>query len=382
VTDYGSPHAGAFVPMLRTAVAGVRDRGWSATVSLPARAAQRSKEWLPAFRQELGEDLILAPDLPRRELGRWLGKVVDEDGRPTILHSHFSTFDLAVAEVARRRPQVIAVWQFHTVLENSLRARIRNRLRFTLASRHVERMLCVGPALAEEILRRGAPRDKVVHFPNGIDVDRFPADIDDDERAAARASFGLPGQATVLLHVGRDWELKGGDLFLDAFERLVEGHGGLHGLMVRGGDRAREEIARRGLDERVQVLEGIADVRRLHAASDLMLATSRGEGAVSFAILEALASGLGVVLTDIPGHALDGERPRGLRFAAVDGESIAAATADLLGREPIAVRTDGISAHQWVRDERGLERWGERLIELYEELLDGRRGARRARMGG
>jgi glycosyltransferase involved in cell wall biosynthesis len=354
--------------MLQAAVASVREHGWSTSVSLPARAPTRSKEWLPALERELGEDLIIVPDLPRREYGRWLGGVIDADPRPTILHSHFSTYDLAVAEVARSRPRVKAIWQFHTVLEDSLRAKVRNRLRFTLTSRYVERMLCVGPVLAQEIRRRGAPRDKVVHFPNGIDVSRFPADIDDGERSAARASFGLPDNATVLLHIGRDWELKGGDLFLDAFQRLVDGNQDLHGLMVRGGDAARSEIARRGLDRRVSVVEGIADVRRLHAASNLMLATSRREGAVSFAILEALASGMGVVMTDIPGHALDGRPPRSLRRTGVTGESIAAATAELLERDPTTIRADGVAAHEWVRDERGLERWGERLIDIYEEL--------------
>ncbi len=44
VTDYGSPFAGSFVPMLRTALDEAESRGWSAQAVLPERA--RERDWL------------------------------------------------------------------------------------------------------------------------------------------------------------------------------------------------------------------------------------------------------------------------------------------------------------------------------------------------
>ncbi len=366
VTDYGSPHAGAFVPMLRTALTRIRERGWEPLVTFPPRARTRSREWLPQLQAEHGEELTFAPDVPRRELGAWLDEVVGSGSGPTILHTHMTAYDLAAAAVARRHDDVRAIWHFHTVLNDSLRARIRNRLRFALASRYVERMLCVGPGLAEGICARGAPPDKVLCFPNGLDVTRFPAGIETSEREAARAELGLQAEATVLLHIGRNWRLKGGDLFLDALQLLGD-RDGLVGLMVRGGADARAEVERRGLGERVRVLEGTSDVRRLHAAADLMLATSRGEGE-PFAVLEALSSGLGVVATEIPGHALPGGGPPTLRTAPLSAEGIAAAAATMLDRDPESRRREGAASHAWVRAERGLEAWGDRLIALYEDV--------------
>ncbi len=366
VTDYGSPHAGAFVPMLRTALTRIRARGWEPLVTLPPRARTRSREWLPEFQAEYGDQLLFAPDVRRRELGPWLEGVVSSDPGPTILHTHMTAYDLAAAGVARQHDDVRAIWHFHTVLNDSLRARIRNRLRFALASRYVERMLCAGSGLAEAICGRGAPRDKVVHFPNGVDVSHFPAEIGAAERTAARAELGLPAEATVLLHIGRDWRLKGGDLFLDAFELLGERED-LVALMVRGGEDARTEVARRGLGERGRVLGGTSDVRRLHAASDLMLATSRGEGE-PLALLEALASGLGVVATDIPAHASLGDGPPGLHIAPLIPEGIARTATALLDRDPESRRREGAASHAWVSAERGLEAWGDRLIALYEDV--------------
>ncbi len=366
VTDYGSPHAGGFVPMLRTALTRIRDRGWEPLVTFPPRARTRSREWLPQLQSEHGEELMYAPDVPRHELGSWLEEVVGSSPGPTILHTHMTAYDLAAASVARRRDDVRVIWHFHTVLNDSLRARIRNRLRFALASRYVERMLCAGSGLAEGICARGAPRDKVLHFPNGVDVARFPAEVEAAERAAARTALGVPPDATALLHFGRDWRLKGGDLFLDAFE-LLEERDRLFGLMLRGGEEARIEIERRGLRDRVLVLEGISDIRKLHAASDLMLATSRGEGE-PLAVLEALASGLGVVATDIPAHASLSGGPSGLHIAPLAAEGIARTAAALLDREPGLASREGAASHAWVRAERGLETWGDRLIALYEDV--------------
>ncbi len=364
MTDYGSPHAGAFVPMLRATIASVRERGWEPLTILPPRA--RTRDWLPAFAEEHGDGLLFAPEGGRRGARPWLAEVVDSAPGPAILHAHWSVYDLAVAALARR-PDVRAIWHFHTVLSESPRVRLRNRLRFLLASRHVERMLCVSPHLVEAICARGAPRDKVEYFPNGIDVARFPGPVGPEERAAARAALGLDPDATVLLHIGRDWELKGGDLFLDALALLGED---TFGLLVRGGEVAQAEAARRGLDHRVAVLEGTAEVRRLHAASDLMLATSRGEG-MPFAVLEALSSGLGVVATDIPGHSLPGGGPPGLTIVPLEPSAIARATTDMLARDPAVASQDGDRSHAWVSAELGLEAWSERLIGVYESAAAG-----------
>lgn len=368
-TDYGSPHAGAFVPMLSTALGRVRDRGWEPLVIFPARARTRSREWLPGLEAEHGGEVLVAPDLSRRRLGAWLAEVVASGPGPTILHSHMTAYDLAVARLARRRDDTRAIWHFHTVLSDGPRVQARNRLRFALASRYVARMLCAGPGLVEEICARGAPRDKVVHFPAGIDVSHFSALTTLEDRAAVRRRLGVPADATVLLHFGRDWLLKGGDLLLGALRRLGD-RDGLVALMLRGGDEARAEIARQGLEDRALALDGTADVRELYAASDLMMATSRGEGE-PLAVLEALSCGLGVVATDIAGHSALVDGPPGLRIAPLTAEGIATATAALLDREPALARLEGAAAHEWVSAERGLEAWGDRLIALYEEVAQG-----------
>ena len=83
---------------------------------------------------------------------------------------------------------------------------LRNAVRFGFLSRGVERIFCVAPDQVDGIRRRLAPRSKVEFFPNAIDLDAF-APPSAEERAAARERLGLPRDARVLAHMGRDWHL-------------------------------------------------------------------------------------------------------------------------------------------------------------------------------
>jgi glycosyltransferase involved in cell wall biosynthesis len=361
--DYGPPFPGSFVPMLRAVLGAVRERGWAPIAVLPERA--RDHDWVARLREE-GFRVEIAPSAERSELRPFLEAIVAEDSGPTVVHSHFTAFDLAAAAAARRRPRAAVYWHLHTVLGQGTSVRLRNQLKFRLLSRAVERIICVSGDLAADVRARGAPRSKVEALSNGVDVEAFrppsPA-----ERAEARRASGLPEDAIVLLHFGRDWRIKGGDLFLEAFAELLRDRPGLVAACVRGGEPARQEAARLGIDPSVAVLEGTPEIWRLHAAADLFMATSRGEGAgqMPFAVLEALACGRGVVATDLAGGDA---RPQlgGLRIVPLDPVGIAAGARALLDRDPAAAARDAEQGRAWVAQNLGVERWAGRLTELYE----------------
>ena len=162
--------------------------------------------------------------------------------------------------------------------------------------------LCAG------LRARGADPEQVLYFPNGLDVEAYtpagPA-----ERAAARERLSLPAEATVLLHFGRAWETKGGDVFMAASaELMASATAEVIALSSRGGEPARAEARRLGIEAAVRLPDDVSRVQDLFDAADLFLATSRGEG-MPLAVLEALASGLPVVASDIPGHELPGADP-------------------------------------------------------------------------
>lgn len=365
VTDYGSPFAGSFVPMLRVGLQAMDTRGWKTQVVLPPRA--RGRDWLEELR---GLSVVFAPEGGRQDKARWLAELVDTEPGPTVLHSHFTRYDLAVAAVARRRRDVTAYWHLHTVLSPRAAIRARNRMKFAVLSRPIERILCVAPHLAQSVIARGGPARKVTYFPNGVDVDSYPLPSP-ERRRDAREQLGVPLDATVLLHFGRNWELKGGDLFLQTVKRLRdEGHGHIVAVTSRGGEPAMAMAAELGIVGVVTAPEHVTHVQDLFAAADLFMATSRAEG-MPLSVLESLASGVPVVASDIPGHALPG-LPRGPLLAVpLDVEELTAAAAEQLARPPDERRVDAEVARDWIREQLGVVDWADRLIDLYEQTARG-----------
>jgi glycosyltransferase involved in cell wall biosynthesis len=198
-----------------------------------------------------------------------------------------------------------------------------------------------------------------------LDVDAYPAPAP-ERRRQARKLLGVPDGATVLLHFGRNWELKGGDLFLETLKRLRDhGHDRIVGVTSRGSEPARELAAELGISDIVFTPEYVAEVHDLFAAADLFMATSRAEG-MPLSVLEALASGVPVVATDIPGHALPGG-PAGLLLSVpLDVEQLARGADEQLERDSDLRREDAELARDWIRERMGVLDWAARLIDLYE----------------
>jgi glycosyltransferase involved in cell wall biosynthesis len=363
LAHYPAPYGGSFVPMLRAALSAARKLGWSTEAVFADDAAARP--WL----DELREDEVavrLVPLGPRRDRQRAIAALLDEDG-PTILHTHFTAFDVPAALAAAGRPEVRVVWHLHSPARRDLAGRIRSRSKLLTAGRRVDRILCVAPDLAETMQRQGAPAGRVVFFPNAIDTGAFrPAEP--GERAAARSALGVEEARAVLLHFGWDWERKGGDLFLAAVEQLVDEGRPVSAVTVGGGERALERGRELAMGEALSVLPLGRRVQELYAASDVFVSPSRAEG-MPFAMLEALASGVPVVASDIAGQAVQGRGLGACRLTALEPAAIATGIRSLLDRDPVEAERDAAAARERIRAELDLSPWAARLLALYDDLV-------------
>lgn len=130
----------------------------------------------------------------------------------------------------------------------------------------------------------------------------------------------------------------------------------LERIMAAGGVRPRGFV------------EELAPVYREAAAA---LAPIRAGGGTRLKILEAFAHGVPVVATPLGAEGLDVANERHLLIAG-DGEAFAAACLRLMSDPELAARL-ARNARQLVRERYGLEAAGERLGEIYGEVLAGRR---------
>jgi glycosyltransferase involved in cell wall biosynthesis len=352
--------------MIRAAVAQASRRGWECLAVFPAPA--RSGQWVGALEQD-GVALHFAAAGSRRTHAAWLGGLLRDRAMPTILHSHFTQFDVSSVIAARRGGRAAVLWHEHSPFSENPRIKARNLAKYIALGRLVDGILCVSPQIVEAVRRRGAPANRVEYFPNAIDTGRF-RHAGEDDRAHARAALGLPPDRPVLMHFGWDWRRKGGDLFLEAAAALRKAGVNAVAATVNGGEPARADMRRLGLRESdVRILDASDDVRSLFAAADIFVSPSRAEG-MTFAVIEALASGVPVVASDIPGHRIVGAELAACRLAPVDGPGFAEQMRDLLIRSPQQASTDREQACTFVRREFDLKPWSERLGARYDRALE------------
>ena len=343
-SNYHSPYPGSFIAMLRAVLRLGLERGLRAEAVFEEGA--RGRAWLATLE---------ADGIPVRFVCHdELGALLDEDDGPTILHVHFAGLQVEAARAARRRANTRCWWHVHTTLNTGPVAWARNAGRFGLVARSVEEILCVAPDLADGVRRRLGSKAKVVFVPNAIDLDRFRP-LDPQERRAARERLGLPEDTRVLMHMGRDWTGKGGDLYLGAARRLAEERDDVLAVTVTPGDAPPEPIRR---------LEPTPRVEDVYGAADVFVSPSRAEG-MPFAVTEALACGTPVVASDIPGQRYVCEAHSGCRLVPLDEAELARAIADVLDRDPAELARDMQSARDWLERNMDVDVWAERLFERY-----------------
>ena len=156
-----------------------------------------------------------------------------------------------------------------------------------------------------ELMRRRhlAAARKLRHLGNGVDLHRFrPASLSASERAELRMSWGVDDETIVVGTVGRLVAEKG---YHELFRAVADLGPGIRLVVVGGPDAERPDaldasVLQRATDTGVVLLGHRDDVDRLLGGFDLFVLASHREGQPR-AAMEAAASGLPIVATDVRG---------------------------------------------------------------------------------
>jgi len=206
---------------------------------------------------------------------------------------------VAVAGLAMRRRPLLAY-----VAIGSPGAWVDRRIqvwRYRLLAARYDVVVAVAESVAAELVAQvGVPRERIRVVPSGV-----PRDLLGVERETAAGPLRV-------LFVGRLSAEKDPLLALEAAARVIwEGTDAV--IRFVGGGPLAAELRRRaerlGVEERVELVGPVPDVRPHLAWGHLLLLTSRTEG-LAGVVLEAGAAGLPVVATRVGGiaEALDGGR--------------------------------------------------------------------------
>lgn len=283
-----------------------------------------------------------------------------------VIHVHGMNYHSAVAvQVGHlcRRPSV-------TKLANSGEASDVDKMRhdrqlrgarFLLpAALRSDRFVALNAAVVEELRAVGVPEERILSLPNGVDLDGV----------VPRADHALEGVAR-LVFVGRLHQQKGLATLLDAVDLLNRRSPGLVRATLIGEGPARASleahVRRRGLEGCVELTGERDDVRADLRAADVFVLPSHAEG-LSNALLEAMAHGLPVVVSNVPGN-VDVVRDdlNGLVFPVGDSAALAECLERLVADEATRARL-GKAARATVEAEYDLDVVAGSYVALYEEL--------------
>jgi glycosyltransferase involved in cell wall biosynthesis len=387
VSEHASPLA---------AVGGVDSGGQNVHVESLARAVARAGHDVTVYTRRdsaelpdrvrtadgvLVEHLDAGPaaPVPRDELLPFVGQLGSElaarfaTDPPDLVHAHFWMSGLAALS-ATRDLDVPVVQTFHAlgVTKRRFQGRqdtsppVRIRMERALA-RDVDRIVATCTDEVGELVRLGAPRNRITVVPSGVDVDQFSPDGPAAER----------GDRPRVLSIGRLVPRKGFDTVLRALVGVPEAE-----LIIAGGPAADElagdpeaarltRLAERfGVADRVRLVGAVArpDVPALLRSADLVVCTPWYE---PFGIvpLEAMACGVPVVASAVGGFldtVVDGAT--GTLVPPRRPDRLAAAMRRLLA-EPFWREAYGTAGVDRARSRYSWDRIAAATLAVYADLL-------------
>ncbi len=237
------------------------------------------------------------PALEEPKYAADLKRVID-DIRPDLIHAGPVQSCAYLTALINFTPLLTMSWGYD-ILRDAQEGNGRVIAEFTLSRSSLLACDCEAVASAAQTL--GMPRDKMVIFPWGVDLNHYSPGSAEE----LREKLGWQ-DAFIILSTRALRPIYGVDILVEGFIQAAKLRPDLRLLILHEGI-LREDLQRRLREENLEHrahFVGRVGFDRLPAyyrAADLYLSASRSDGS-SISLLEAMASGLPALVSNIPGN--------------------------------------------------------------------------------
>ncbi len=221
--------------------------------------------------------------------------------RPDIIHTQGIRGDMLASHFAAQYPVLCTIRNFpqldYLMTYGKLRGTVMAKMHLRRLS-HVNRAVGVSHSVTDNLTQLGLSKVGTVH--NGVETKAY-FQVGTAQRSALRQSFGLENNECVFISTGHLCARKNPQQLIKAFITAFGSSTKVKLLFVGDGEQRRECESLAADYPQIQFIGRVSNVAEYLNAADVYLSSSLAEGLPN-AVLEGMACGLPVILSDIAPH--------------------------------------------------------------------------------
>ncbi|HUE99552.1 MAG TPA: glycosyltransferase family 4 protein [Anaerolineales bacterium] len=228
--------------------------------------------------------------------------------KPALIHAGPIQNCAFIAALSGFRPILAMSWGYDLVMDADKSAWMRWVTRYTL--RRSAFFTSDANVTRDKAVAFGMDPEKTVIFPWGTNIEHFIPKKEERGKkkpSGAKRKWSIRNPKSVTLFCNRTWEvIYGVDVLARAFVKVAAKNPDVNLILLGGGSQSakiRQVLMNGGVMDRVHFGGHIAqaDLPRWYHMADLYISPSHVDGS-SVSLMEALASGLPCLVSDIPGN--------------------------------------------------------------------------------
>ncbi len=231
--------------------------------------------------------------------------------------------------------------------------------------------ISLNPNIRKELIAIHVAEEKILVLPNGVDVQQYQPATEEEKREL-KQTLGFEDKPYLITYTGRFEERKRVIDLISAWQKIAREFPQHHLMLVGTGNElesCQDSVRALGLSQQVTFVGEVPNVEDYLKITNCYVFPSSLEGMPNV-VLEAMASGLPIISTAIPGIVeLIRNEQTGLLVPPLDVAALAKALLTLL-KNPNMAQEMGKAARQEAVANYSFEQLGKRYFEIYQNLLD------------